>query len=256
MAAAQAAQGVPKWPLGLVVQGDHAVGGAAPVVRLDVFIDWVCPFSKKAFNTLVELLSDERAADIPVSVAFQMCPQPFHPGSPPCHEVYCGIEDMTADSFGPDLTTVEVSGKRLKVSNPVAFKFACRLMEEQDLMKDKPVWEKTRPEMYEILAGIARRALAKDEFDESKYSEMVALNPQGLNGGNNCIPRFKEYTRQHRQLSVNVTPTVRTNGVTAAETESAWTVDRWLAYLAPWKVSAPPAPKVEEGGACEWRPRS
>eukprot|EP00009_Paramoeba_aestuarina_P002912 CAMPEP_0201522714 /NCGR_PEP_ID=MMETSP0161_2-20130828/18508_1 /ASSEMBLY_ACC=CAM_ASM_000251 /TAXON_ID=180227 /ORGANISM="Neoparamoeba aestuarina, Strain SoJaBio B1-5/56/2" /LENGTH=206 /DNA_ID=CAMNT_0047921635 /DNA_START=75 /DNA_END=695 /DNA_ORIENTATION=- len=193
---------IPCQPLG-IVWGDN--NGSAKVV-LECFIDFCCPFSKKIFDRLQEVGAKYGAN---LKIVYQLVPQPWHPQS-------CIMaEGMIAGSLADPSRTNDM---------------AQALFNESAQFYDVNIINKSRAEMYKDLGEIAASA----GIDKEKFAQKLELDTSNgqKNGGNGATRVLKLYVKQHRQLGVHVTPTIRVNGL-LCDSSSSWTLEQWSEFLDP-----------------------
>ena len=74
------------------------LGRKAAANTLDVFIDMACPFSKKIFDTLLNVYNwAEQTKPDGLGVRFLLTPQPWHPQSPVLAEAVLAVQAVDAD---------------------------------------------------------------------------------------------------------------------------------------------------------------
>jgi hypothetical protein len=96
------------------------------------------------------------------------------------------------------------------------------LMDAQPQFYDVETYDKSRKQIYEELSCIAEKCGVSRE----KFLQQAALDTSGgqLNSGNSATRILKFYVRQHRQLAVHATPTMRVNGI-VLDCSSGWTLE-------------------------------
>jgi hypothetical protein len=180
--------------------------------RMEVFVDFNCPFSKR----LSERLMDEvkPAYGDGLELIFQPVPQTWHPSSCISHECF-----HSATLVNPS-TEMEQA----------AFKIAMKHAYEK--FSDEMTYDKSRRQINEEWANLYREG----GFDKDAFLGNLALQGTG-NAGTECTRLMKLYTKQHRQLAIHVTPTTRINGH-IVDTSSGWSLDEWKEFLDPLVTSA------------------
>merc|ERR1719161_591980 len=125
------ASATPNQPLG------HRVGPADAPVRLEVFYDFSCPFSAKSFSMItreVLPLYDQKAPGKIQFLHYQY-PQPWHAPGAYAAEVSLAVEAVDPSKY---LATAQLF-------------FA----KQEELVFDCVTYDKTRTEIYELLAESA-----------------------------------------------------------------------------------------------------
>jgi len=188
---------LPPAPLGL------RLGAAStPRLNLEVFLDLCCPFSKKLWTTLRQLLEAEPG----LGATVHQVPQPWHPQSAMMHE--CAL----AAALAAPGATVGVWDA---------------LFAQQVEFFDDASWAKSRAEIYAELAAVAGSGGA----DEAAVAALLAPSASGGNSGNGTTAALKLCVKHHRKRGVHVTPTVSVNGLEADAVSSSWTVAQWREFL-------------------------
>ncbi|KAK9450021.1 thioredoxin-like protein [Limtongia smithiae] len=181
---------------------------------IDLYLDYVCPFSGKMFNTVYNNLLPAIAEIYPpgtFTFVFRQVVQPWHPVSTLVHETAIAVERLAPEKFW------EFSNALFKVANTYY---------------DTAVYDEPRSKTYERLAKLAAESVG---VDEAKVFELLAIPPSSdgspHNTGNAVTNDLKLFVRQARQNSVHVTPTVSVNGIVNDSISSGWTVEKWLELL-------------------------
>lgn len=159
-------------------------------IVIELIMDFLCPFSKKAFKTLTQL--DESKIELRIIPYLQ----PWHP------QAYYVLSSAIA--------VQQIAG-----SSDTFWKFAHLLFAHIDDFSDEKVFQKTPKEIYEQLEKLAEEVgIQKNEFEKRVNSEQTVLD----------IKILQKYGRQN---SVHVTPTFLVNGLMTDEVSSSSTVDQW-----------------------------
>lgn len=192
---------LPSKRLGVRTGGESSSGATSTV---EVFVDFCCPFSRKMFNTLKEVIPMFRSR---VDIVYMPMPQPWHPSSSVVHECYHAAvmakPDAEMDLF--DLTFDQALEK----------------------FGDVPSVDKSRLQMHKEWAVI----YASVGVDTGTFLANLALpEGQGPNPGVPATQTLKFYIKAGRQLSMHVTPSIRLNSI-ACDSSSSWTVEDWKTFL-------------------------
>jgi len=204
---------LPSAPLG------HRYGNIAAPVRIDVYLDFTCPFSKKMFLTLhdklLPYLKEHHPNRVLITEFNQI--QPWHPASSLLHEAA-----LSAEKLGG----IEAYSK-----------YSMALFQNQAKFMDDALYDKSRKQIYEELAqlagtvGIDRTSmislLTVKELDKP-YEERKEHN-----GGNEMTGLLKLYIKQSRKAGLHVSPTVYVNGIEDGGVSSGFTLEQWLEHLKP-----------------------
>ncbi|KAF2858747.1 hypothetical protein K470DRAFT_259464 [Piedraia hortae CBS 480.64] len=180
---------------------------------LELYLDYVCPFSKKMFNTVyneVFPIVKAKYAD-KVQFIFRQQIQPWHPSSTLVHEAGAAVLKVDASKF---------------------WDFSRVLFENQDDYFDVGVVNETRNETYKRLAKLA----GSTGIDEGKVFELLKIDDKpgkdgSKNSGNGVTNDIKLMVKANRLTGVHVTPTVLFNGVVENGISSSFTKDDWEKWL-------------------------
>ncbi|KAM6496198.1 hypothetical protein JOM56_008904 [Amanita muscaria] len=178
---------------------------------LDVFLDYVCPFSKKMLLTidrvLKPLLDDGGIYFGKVKVIFRPQVQPWHATSTFTHE----------------------AGIAAAMASPATFyQFAKALFTVQDEFFDLPSLNQTPLQIRERLAGIATKvipAVQLQDFVDLLVSDTVQNTGVGVTNNLKYTIKFA------RQNSIHVSPTVLWDGLVQNQISSSWGANEWNAFL-------------------------
>ncbi|KAK4447600.1 thioredoxin-like protein [Podospora aff. communis PSN243] len=185
---------------------------------LEFYVDYVCPFSSKLFNTLYTsvlpaLQSSPPSA--PLNLVFRQQVQPWHPSSTLTHEAALAVLRLTG-------------------SDPSKFyAFSAALFKDQKSYFDVNVVNEPRNATYRRLAKLAKESVGLDE--EEVYKLLVVPDQPGedgsLNVGNAVTNELKVLVKMARLVGVHVSPTVIFDGVIAGEISSSWTKEQWVEWI-------------------------
>jgi hypothetical protein len=156
-------------------------------------LDYVCPFSKKQFETFYHHVAPplEQQYGNKLQVIFRQQIQPWHPSSTLTHEAAVAVLRTDASKFWP---------------------FSAALFENQTDYFDVNVVNETRNQTYKRLAKLA----ATVGLDETKIYSMLEISDKpgedgSLNSGNQTTNDLKLLIKASRAVSVHVSPTVMFN---------------------------------------------
>ncbi|OBT69904.1 hypothetical protein VE03_00598 [Pseudogymnoascus sp. 23342-1-I1] len=194
---------------------------APKVHTLEVYFDYVCPFSKKQFETIYEkvfpIIKTKYTGRI--NVVFRQQVQPWHPSSTLVHEA-------------------AVAALRL---DPTAFwAYSAVLFKHQTEFFDVNVVNETRNQTYRRLAklygALGASGPGTHQADEEKLYELLVLGEKAgeggaLNIGNKVTDDLKLLIKLGRQTGIHVSPTVLWDGLVDNSISSSWTVEQWDKYF-------------------------
>ncbi|KAK1757370.1 hypothetical protein QBC47DRAFT_375806 [Echria macrotheca] len=187
---------------------------------LEIYFDYVCPYSSKLFNTLyTQVLPALETASPrptgPLQIILRQQIQPWHPSSTLTHEAALAVLRLTS-------------------SSPQKFwSFTAALLAAQRDYFDVNVVSEPRNTTYRRLAKLAASSV---DVDEEEVYKLLAVPDRpaedgSLNVGNAVTNDLKLLVRLARQSSVHVSPTVLFNGLVVNEISSGWTKDQWIEWL-------------------------
>ncbi|KAK3501166.1 thioredoxin-like protein [Neurospora crassa] len=188
-----------------------------PLHTVEIFLDYVCPFSAKIYNTLYTTLlpslrSEHTDLGSKVQFIFRHQIQPWHPSSTLTHEAGLAVQRLAPAKF---------------------WDFSAALFKDQKAYFDVSLVNETRNETYKRLAKLASQSAG---VDEKELYELLAIPTEkgddgSLNVGNAVTNDLKTVIKMARLVGVHVSPTVIFDGVVAGEVSSSWTLEQWLEYL-------------------------
>ncbi|RYP84297.1 hypothetical protein DL769_001212 [Monosporascus sp. CRB-8-3] len=192
-----------------------SIGLPPQLHTLEVYLDYVCPFSARQFATLyheVVPLVRSNPAWARLQIVFRPQVQPWHPSSTLTHEAAVAILQIAPQKF---------------------WAFSDALFKAQKAYFDVSVVNETRNQTYRRLARLAAQSVGVDE--EEVYARLAipekADDEGALNVGNKVTNDLKVLVKMARLVSVHVSPTVVFDGVIAGDISSSWTKDQWEEWL-------------------------
>ncbi|KAH8701160.1 thioredoxin-like protein [Talaromyces proteolyticus] len=178
---------------------------------LELYLDYVCPFSAKMFHTFykdVKLIIAEKYPS-QLQVIFKQQIQPWHPSSTLVHEAGAAV---------------------LKVAPEKFWEFSEALFQKQTDFFDLNVVNETRNDTYKRLAEIA----ASVGVDSKQVFDLLVIAPREgghLNGGNGVTDDIKLMIKANRVIGVHVSPTVFFDGIEERSISSSFSVSQWDDWL-------------------------
>ncbi|KAI0109213.1 hypothetical protein GGR51DRAFT_109276 [Nemania sp. FL0031] len=200
----------------LAFAAPSATGGVAPTQHtLELFLDYVCPFSARQFNTVYNVVAPLIKANPKWSSNVQFILrqqiQPWHPSSTLTHEAAVAVLQVAPEKY---------------------WAFSDALFKDQKAYFDVSVVNETRNQTYRRLAKLAA-SVGVDEtavYDRLEIPDKPAADGS-LNIGNKVTNDLKVLVKMARLVSVHVSPTVIFDGVVANDISSGWTKEQWEEWL-------------------------
>ncbi|CRK10981.1 hypothetical protein BN1708_009994 [Verticillium longisporum] len=183
---------------------------------LEVYLDYVCPFSAKLYKTLfgsvAPAMRQNPAWARRLQVVFRHQVQPWHPSSTLTHEAALAVLRLAPARF---------------------FDFSAALFAAQKDYFDVGVVGETRNATYRRLARLASATAGVDEDDVFR---LLAISDKpaedgSLNTGNAVTVDLKLAVKMARLTGVHVSPTVLLDGVVQGDVSSGWTLEQWTEWL-------------------------
>lgn len=186
-----------------------------PLHTLELYLDYVCPFSAKQFKTFLDVarkISNDPKLGPKLQVILRQQVQPWHPSSTLVHEAALAVERLDSTKFWP---------------------FSEALFNDQKAYFDVNVVNETRNATYKRLAKLGASSVGVNEEEMYKLLAISdkAADDGSLNIGNEVTNDLKVVIKTARLVGVHVSPTVIFDGVVNNEISSSWSVDQWLEWL-------------------------
>ncbi|KAJ9132992.1 Protein disulfide oxidoreductase domain protein [Pleurostoma richardsiae] len=187
-----------------------------PLHTIELYLDYVCPYSAKLFKTFVTSVAPAIRADKAlaprVQVIFRQQVQPWHPSSTLVHEAALAVQRLAPGRF---------------------WAFSNALFAAQRDYFDVSLVGEPRNATYRRLAALA--ASSAGVAEEEVYALLaIPDKPAGdgsLNVGNGVTNDLKVVIKMARLVGVHVSPTVIFDGVVNNDISSGWTAEQWLDWL-------------------------
>ncbi|KAG4420899.1 hypothetical protein IFR04_005983 [Cadophora malorum] len=194
--------------------GQKFTASNAPTLHtLELYLDYVCPFSAKMYNTVYSsvfpLIKQKYASK--VQILFRQQIQPWHPSSTLVHEAGVAVLKLQPSKF---------------------FEFSKALFDDAKSFYDVNVVNETRNKTYERLAKIG----GKVGVNEQEMYKLLHISDKpaedgSLNTGNGVTNELKVLVKMNRMQGVHVTPTVVFDGVVENGISSSFSAEQWEEWL-------------------------
>ncbi|KAI0698575.1 hypothetical protein BC835DRAFT_642614 [Cytidiella melzeri] len=189
----------------LIIAGSHS----APHT-LEIFLDYVCPFSAKIALSIDKILKPLFDANGKyagqVKVIFRNQVQPWHGASTFVHEAGLAVARVAPDQFWP---------------------FSLALFKAQGEYFDIPTSDMTPKQIRQKLAELAASFIG----EKDTFLDLLTLKSTP-NGGVAVTDDLKYTIKFSRQNGIHVSPTAVFDGLIANEISSGWTEEDWNKWLA------------------------
>ncbi|KAF9651678.1 hypothetical protein BDM02DRAFT_3126781 [Thelephora ganbajun] len=187
------------------------LGNPAAPHTLDIFLDYVCPFSRKMtnnFNASVKpLIENGGKYDGKVKAIIRQQVQPWHGTSTYVHEVALAVARVSPEKF---------------------WEFHVALMNGQEDFFDIPSSNRTPTQTRVKLIELALPIVGEDKKEVLTDLLTHKTTP---NGGTAVTDELKYTIKFSRQNSIHVSPTVLWDGLVANDISSSWGEKEWTAFL-------------------------
>ncbi|KAN0126747.1 hypothetical protein V8E52_000387 [Russula decolorans] len=179
---------------------------------LDIFLDYVCPFSRKLSVTIDQIvkpwIDSGGRYEGKIKIIFRNQVQPWHGASTFTHEAGLAAARVSPDKFWP---------------------FSLRLLQRQEEYYDIPASTLTAIQIREKLASLyAESGVSGDQIEVFKD---LLRNKSTPNGGVSVTDELKYTIKFSRQNGVHVSPSVLWDGLFASEISSSWGETEWAKFL-------------------------
>lgn len=187
-----------------------------PLHTIEIYLDYVCPFSAKMFKTIMSSVAPKIRADPKLAnklqFIFRQQVQPWHPSSTLVHEAALAVMKLSPGRF---------------------WEFSKALFDDQKSYFDVNVVNEPRNATYRRLARLGAQSAGVQEEDMYKLLAIPdkASDDGSLNIGNGVTNDLKVAIKMARLVGVHVSPTVIFDGVVNNDISSGWSADQWLEWL-------------------------
>ncbi|KAI0677263.1 hypothetical protein C8Q78DRAFT_1073984 [Trametes maxima] len=196
----------PSFQRALVIAGQYD----APHT-LEVFLDYVCPFSAKIALAIDNVLKPHFAPNGKyagkVKVIFRNQVQPWHASSTFVHEAGLAVARIAPEDF---------------------WKFSLALFAKQGEYFDIPTSTLTPTQIREKLTTLVGETIGEDKA--APFKDLITLKSTP-NGGVAVTDDLKYTIKFSRQNGIHVSPTVLWDGLIANEISSSWGEREWNEFL-------------------------
>ncbi|CAL1700283.1 unnamed protein product [Somion occarium] len=178
---------------------------------LDIFLDYVCPFSAKLSLTIESVLRpffDKGGKyEGKVKVIFRNQVQPWHASSTWVHEAGLAVARVSPENF---------------------WAFSLALFKRQGEFFDIPTSTLTPTQVRQKLAALSAEVIGANSKDA--VLDLITLKTSP-NGGVDVTDDLKYTIKFSRQNGIHVSPTVLWDGLVANEISSSWGEKEWTEFL-------------------------
>lgn len=179
---------------------------------LDIFLDYVCPFSAKislAIDSVLKPLVDVGGLYYgKVKVIMRLQVQPWHATSTYTNEAGLAVVRAAPEKF---------------------WAFSLALFKQQTEFFDGPASNMTALQIREKLASIAAQVITEEQV--AVFKDLLKVKPTP-NGGIGVTDDLKYTIKFARQNGVHVSPTALWDGLIANQVSSSWGEKEWSEFLA------------------------
>ncbi|KAF0450148.1 thioredoxin-like protein [Gigaspora margarita] len=192
----------------------HRWGVSTAPHVLEIYLDYVCPFSAKIFTRLRNEVFPFIEKEYPgkIQFLFRQQVQPWHPCSSIVHEAALAVERIDKSKF---------------------LDFSAKLYEVQKEYFDESVQNLTRSQINNSLAKHANLCgISSDQFVSLIEIPAVSNPSEARNAGNKLTADLKWHIKLSRQNGIHVSPTVLFDGIIDDTVSSSWTLAQWQEWLA------------------------
>ncbi|CAG8464807.1 5133_t:CDS:10 [Funneliformis caledonium] len=197
-----------------LVSSGHRLGASTAPHVLEVYLDYVCPFSAKLYKRVRNEVLPYIEENYPgkVQFIFRHQVQPWHPFSTVVHEAALAVEKIESTKF---------------------FQFSDKLFEVQKQYFDESVHNLSRAQIYESLAKHVKEiGMSDSQFLSLLYIPVVSDIEKARNEGNKITSDLKLHIKLGRETRIHVSPTVLFDKIVDNEVSSGWNFDQWKEWLA------------------------
>ena len=187
----------------------HALGPAGARVTLAAFLDYTCPFSRKAFRALEGAVAPHYASSGNLRVVFHHQVQPWHPQSTMLHEAALAVARTGGDE--------------------AFWAFSRALFDRAEDFYDQSAYSKSRGQLYADLSELAAASCASLEAGD--VLRLLSLQPDSA--GNAVTEELKWAVKFSRKRGIHVSPTTLLNGI-EFDSSNSWSLSEWCAALDPY----------------------
>ncbi|CAE6499529.1 unnamed protein product [Rhizoctonia solani] len=184
------------------------VGNPAAPHTLELYLDFVCPFSAKIFINAVDKvlkpLFTEGTYAGKVKLLIRLQPQPWHGSSTFTHEAALAVGRVAPARF---------------------YDYAIELFKVQDQFFDIPTSTLTPLQIREKLV-----AIVPEGIDKQAVAGLLELKSTP-NGGTGVTDDLKYNIKLGRQNGIHVSPSALWDGLLANDVSSSWGKDEWERFL-------------------------
>ncbi|THH30471.1 hypothetical protein EUX98_g3718 [Antrodiella citrinella] len=180
---------------------------------LDIFMDFICPYSAKMGTAIETVLKPAFAPGGKfggkVKVILRQQLQPWHGSGLFLHEAALAVARVAPDHL---------------------WAYCLLLWKHQLEYMDEEASVLTPLQVREKLIGLAAEVIGKEKASEVK--KLLEFRPHRMrNGGVSTSEEIRYVVRFGRQNGIHVSPTVMWDGLITEEPQSSWGEQQWMEFL-------------------------
>ncbi|KAF8739848.1 Thioredoxin, partial [Rhizoctonia solani] len=209
------------------------IGNPASPHTLELYLDFVCPFSAKIYNnavtTVLRPLFTEGKYASKAKLILRLQPQPWYVPPFPSSLINDRLSKNKNKNgmfrHGSSTFTHEAALAVGRVAPERFLEYATELFKAQEQFFDIPTSTLTPLQIREKLV-----ALAPEGVDKKAVADLLELKSTS-NGGVSVTDDLKYNIKLGRQNGVHVTPSALWDGLLANDVSSSWGKDEWEKFL-------------------------
>ncbi|KAK0536546.1 hypothetical protein OC834_001157 [Tilletia horrida] len=213
-----------------------ALGKASAPHTLELWLDYLCPFSSKQLLGVEEhvfplIFGQGAKYENRLRLVIRPIPQPWHGSSTYLHEAALASARISAAAAAAASSASTADATDAKQN--AFWTTSLALMRAQTRFFDVPAKDKTAEQIRDELAGIVAEALSSSSVKNGGAKDVRSLiAPQGDgNAGSDVVPDLKYCVKMGRQNGVHVTPSVSLNGLLVNDVSSSFGAKEWTEWL-------------------------
>ena len=213
----------------------HRHGPSTAPNLVEIYLDYLCPFSRRAFDRLVDevvpqLLVAGKHAD-QVQVIFRQQVQSWHPHATLIHEVALAAEHVLLHhssnaGAGSKIASTDAVNGFWSVSKAL-FAVGAEFGDDKVLdMSQRQLYKNITQMLFDHSKELSGTSITQEQFVEL----LISKKDQGATK-HDLTADFKWHLKLSRHNSIHVSPTLLVDGIVEQSYGSTWTVDDWKRLL-------------------------